>query len=238
MLYKIINRKQFSVTDGFHPKDSLLILLTGRFACTISGKSYLAGAGDIFVFNKKSPFTRNVLEEINCIYLQFDSFPVALADGLLSAKDNVRKENTIFHLKQAVLDKNEEMISHFVSDLLLMRREILEKKDSSFDPIVSACMDMFSTAYAENIDLESLSARLNISKQWLIRKFKAATHTTPIEYLNGLRINKAKNFLIDTDLPMGEIAGRCGYDNPYYFSNAFKKVVGISPLAYRNRFRI
>lgn len=238
MLYKIINRKQFSVTDGVHPKDSLLILLTGSFACTISGKSYVAGAGDIFVFNKQSPFSRNVLEEINCIYLQFDSFPFALADGLMLVKDNARKENTVFHLKQAVLDKKEEMISHFVSDLLLMRTEDADKNPRSYDPIVSACMDIFSTAYADNIDLELLAKDLSISKQWLIRKFKAATHTTPIEYLNGLRINKAKNFLIDTDLPIGEIAGRCGYDNPYYFSNAFKKTVGISPLAYRNRFRI
>lgn len=54
MLYKIINRSQFALPEGFHPKDSLLMVLSGSFSCTISKKSYTAVAGDVFVFNKQS----------------------------------------------------------------------------------------------------------------------------------------------------------------------------------------
>lgn len=165
------------------------------------------------------------------------SYLISNRDGPLCFSDNGRKENTLLHLKQAVLDKDEGLIDHFVTDLMLLRTKS-SKKATPSDPVITACMDIFAASYGEKIDLDMLAQRLNISKQWLIRKFKKHTGQTPMEQLNALRISKAKGFLINTDWPISHVAARCGYDSPYYFSNAFKKATDVSPLAYRNKFRI
>ena len=75
---EIINRRDFIMNKGYHPKDSLIIVLDGIFNCTISRKNYQVGKNDIFVFNKNSYFERYVVKPISCIYIQFDTFPFHL----------------------------------------------------------------------------------------------------------------------------------------------------------------
>jgi transcriptional regulator GlxA family with amidase domain len=79
-----------------------------------------------------------------------------------------------------------------------------------------------------------LAEKFSISKQGLIRKFKKVTHKTPMEYLAYTRIDQSKLLLRDTSLSVSEIAGKCGFENVYYFSNCFKGATGLSPTAYRS----
>lgn len=67
----------------------------------------------------------------------------------------------------------------------------------------------------------------------LIGRFKAETGFTPIDYLIRLRMSRAKQFLSNTDLPISVIAAKVGYEDIYYFSNAFHKACGCSPTVYR-----
>jgi len=55
---------------------------------------------------------------------------------------------------------------------------------------------------------------------------------TPIKYITMLRMEKAKELLITGHYKVSEIAGMCGFENVYYFSNVFKKHEGISPKNY------
>ena len=54
-----------------------------------------------------------------------------------------------------------------------------------------------------------------------------------MKYLTGLRIDKAKDFLADENLPVSEIAYLVGYSDPLYFSRIFKKTEQVSPQQYR-----
>ena len=63
--------------------------------------------------------------------------------------------------------------------------------------------------------------------------FKKATGTTLWKYHNGVRMDKAGRLLTGTELSIGEISERLGFDSPYYFCNSFKKYFGISPSEYR-----
>ena len=72
-----------------------------------------------------------------------------------------------------------------------------------------------------------------MSYSHLFRTFKQKFGMTPIEYKNALRIKKAKKMLCDFDLSVGEIAERLGFEGMCYFTRAFKKHVGVSPLNYR-----
>ena len=84
-------------------------------------------------------------------------------------------------------------------------------------------------------DIEEIS---NISRQAIHQKFKKHLGKTPIQFLQEVRMRESKTFLLNTNLLIYEIADKCGFEDAYYFSNSFKKWVGISPRSYRNKFKI
>lgn len=229
---EIIHRKDFVIEHGSHVRDSIIMVLEGSFVCTIHGITHTVQPGDVFAFSKDTLFSRRVLQPITCVYLQFEEFPIPLRSGFLHSTDPQRTENTILHLTHAVQERNPELCEHFLRDILLLHRK-QESIPAPTDPTVSACIAYFNRHLAEHIDLAQLAERFSISKQGLIRKFKISTHKTPMEYLAYCRIDQSKLFLRDTALSVGEIAGKCGFENVYYFSNYFKKLTGLSPSAYR-----
>ena len=72
----------------------------------------------------------------------------------------------------------------------------------------------------------------------LISHFKAAYGQTPMRYLTLLRLKRAEALLLSRGTTLEGIARASGYDNAFYFSNAFKKEKGISPSAYRRKFGV
>lgn len=66
------------------------------------------------------------------------------------------------------------------------------------------------------------------------RIFKTVYKQTPSSALIRARLNKAQDLLLNTELNVGEIAERVGYDSIQYFSLQFKKVIGMNPTEYRN----
>lgn len=69
------------------------------------------------------------------------------------------------------------------------------------------------------------------------RRFQAATGYAPIDYVQSLRIEEAKQMLEATDTPIDAIIDEMGYTEPAAFRRVFKRATGISPLRYRQRFR-
>ena len=62
---------------------------------------------------------------------------------------------------------------------------------------------------------------------------KTATGKTLVELITDLRMELAQKLLAQKELPVKEIAGRCGYSDQFYFSRIFKKQTGLSPKEYR-----
>ena len=60
---------------------------------------------------------------------------------------------------------------------------------------------------------------------------------TPKKFVEQKRIHAAKELLSSTELQIYEIAASVGYEDPYHFSRVFKKIVGVSPQAYRNSIK-
>lgn len=89
--------------------------------------------------------------------------------------------------------------------------------------------------FAEEISLEQISRLLNVCPDHCIRMFREQTNKTPMRYLADLRLVEAMKLLVETDLPMGQIAARCGYSGPAYLSKTFKDRLGRSPRQYRQK---
>ncbi len=89
--------------------------------------------------------------------------------------------------------------------------------------------------YAESLTLEQLTRISLMQKSYFMHQFKKQFGTSPIKYLNHVRIENAKLLLINTDKPVTEIAADVGFNTPAYFSEMFLRAVGMTPSAYRAR---
>ena len=96
-------------------------------------------------------------------------------------------------------------------------------------PVIAYIGDHF----CEKIYVERLADMINVSPDYFTKMFKDSIGKTPIEYINGLRVNRAMELLFNTKMSMAEIADEIGFCNPNYFHKTFKQYMDVSPLAYR-----
>ena len=87
--------------------------------------------------------------------------------------------------------------------------------------------------YENEISLEDVAYEVNISASYLSHLFQSGLGTTYKKYISKLRVDKAKDLLVNTELSIADIAEKVGIPDANYFARIFKKYVGISP----NRFR-
>ncbi|MCJ8339051.1 MAG: AraC family transcriptional regulator [Pseudomonadales bacterium] len=85
----------------------------------------------------------------------------------------------------------------------------------------------------QKLDLQTLAQSVNLSKFHFIKKYKELTNSTPINYFIHLKIERACHLLDISTKSIKEISYSLGYEDTYYFSRIFKKVMGISPHQYR-----
>ena len=114
----------------------------------------------------------------------------------------------------------------------------IEELDS-FGNLEQVFMSKINNIIEENIDqsdfsVEELSQLLNISRVQLYRKVKALLGMSVSEYINSIRLNKAKIFLKESSQNISEIAYSVGFSSPGYFSTSFKNKYGVTPHNYRN----
>ncbi|MFK8008629.1 MAG: helix-turn-helix domain-containing protein [Saprospiraceae bacterium] len=85
----------------------------------------------------------------------------------------------------------------------------------------------------ENLDIEYLSKELQLSPTQLFRKMKALTNLAPMKFVNKIRLQKAKTLIETTSLNISEVAYGLGFNDPNYFSRAFRKEFKIAPTGVR-----
>ncbi|MGL4343867.1 MAG: AraC family transcriptional regulator [Cellulosilyticaceae bacterium] len=91
--------------------------------------------------------------------------------------------------------------------------------------------------YARPMTLEELAQEIGVTKYYLCRLFKDTYHTKPFEYLNQVRIQKAKEYLVSREeVKVKEIGLSVGFNDTSYFCLKFKESEGCSPLAFRQRY--
>jgi transcriptional regulator GlxA family with amidase domain len=90
----------------------------------------------------------------------------------------------------------------------------------------------------ENINMEKVVEKFGLSMRNFIRRFKDATDQTPIQYLQNLRIEKAKHLLESSKLAFDQITLNTGYEDANSFRRLFREKVGVTPSVYRKRFEI
>ena len=91
--------------------------------------------------------------------------------------------------------------------------------------------------FKEALSLEQLAEKAHMNKYYLVHTFKEEYGVSPISYMISRRIVESKYLLAETNLSLSQIAQLLGFSSPSYFSQAFRKAQGISPMDYRKNAR-
>lgn len=104
------------------------------------------------------------------------------------------------------------------------------------DEAIKAVQQYMENNLSEKISMKELAAAFNIDRRNFDRRFKKATMNTPAEYLQRIKIEAAKKSLETTRKNINEVMYDIGYNDVKAFRLLFKKITGLSPLDYRNRY--
>ncbi len=142
---------------------------------------------------------------------------------------------------------NEEELQVRVEQLLALREKLrtrwqknelsseLAPEDNSIeDQFVNRTQDIIMH-HLQNPDfeIEQLARELGLSESQLRRKLSALTGMSPVRFMRSLRIQRAQELLVSTEMNVAEIAYETGFSDPKYFSRVFSRAVGRSPSEYR-----
>lgn len=135
-------------------------------------------------------------------------------------QDNLRYVNMIFY--------------HFLSSILYEDKfnYVDNKKE---EDVIALTIALMQKKIASIVSLQEFANFAKLSVSHFSAIFREKTGYSPIEYFNHLKIQKACQYLLLTNMTVKEIAGRLGIDDQYYFSRMFSKLMGYSPIEYRKR---
>ncbi|MDQ3551244.1 MAG: helix-turn-helix domain-containing protein [Bacteroidota bacterium] len=105
------------------------------------------------------------------------------------------------------------------------------------DDVIIRAQHFLETNYREKITVDELASELAISRRNLERRFKKVTYNSIIEYLQRVRIEAAKMSLESSRENVNEAMYKSGYTDVKAFRTTFKKITGLSPVQYRQKFQ-
>jgi transcriptional regulator GlxA family with amidase domain len=104
------------------------------------------------------------------------------------------------------------------------------------DESIKQAQDFIEKNVTERISVEELAVRFAIGRRHFERRFKKATNNTPVEYIQRVKIEAAKKYLENSRKNVNEIMYEVGYSDTKAFRTVFKKITGLSPIDYKNKY--
>jgi two-component system response regulator YesN len=122
------------------------------------------------------------------------------------------------------------------SALMLFREYELDRREDSQSRYVSDAVRRIHECYQRDLSVEEEAARLCISAGYLSRVFKRETGYTFTDYLMYYRVKRAADLLRGGNLRIAEVADLVGYGDQRYFSQIFRRIVGMTPTQFKEGF--
>jgi transcriptional regulator GlxA family with amidase domain len=113
----------------------------------------------------------------------------------------------------------------------------LVRNNPHADSVVRSCEQWLGKHYRETDTIKQVMVEANIPERTLKRRFKAATGSTLIDYIQNLRVEEAKHLLESGQKPVDEISVAVGYEDTSFFRRLFKRCTGLTPGQYRRMFQ-
>ena len=105
------------------------------------------------------------------------------------------------------------------------------------DSVARSCEQWLKQHFRQANAIQRVVEQANIPERTLKRRFKTATGSTLIDYVQKLRIEEAKRLLEAGQMPVDDISNEAGYEDSSFFRRLFKRLTGLTPSQYRRLFQ-
>jgi AraC-like DNA-binding protein/ligand-binding sensor protein len=130
-----------------------------------------------------------------------------------------------------------KLLSIFAEHLAMISNRIFVEQQNSELPVITRAKEYIQLNQAEDLSLGQVAKAVNTSAFYFCKLFKKATGVNFTEYVSRIRVEKAKNLLLNPNLRVSEIAYEVGFQSLTHFNRVFKKLMGRSPTDYREQFQ-
>ncbi len=232
----------------------MLSIIEGELIFCLDDKEYILTPGCTAIIPKGCDHSHRVESDSAAFYyeLKFTVFNQSLSHSLSLMENPVFHDEFSAELVKRIADeylkgrsmKQEAAAAMLQALLYHMTTEVrLEGADkpsvidtTGFTPLSKKVVELLTERYAEDLSLDDISAGVNTTKNYLCNAFKRNTGVTIIDCLNMIRIRKAAELIVYSDMPLAQVAQMCGYVSPSHFNRVFMRYVGIPPGQCRRAF--
>ena len=240
-----------SIRPKGRPDYHILYITEGICFVKLDGKLVEAKAGSLILFLPHEIQDYHFKGEIHSksYFIHFDGHVChELFDSYTERMFYIGKNSRLERLLSAMIDEFQlkllswegacqgqllNIISLFSREINLIRNN---SNVTSNSKITDVCNVMYSN-YAKEVTIPEYASMCNLSESRFSHLFKKNTGVSPMQYILNIRIEKAKELLENTELPIAEISDMIGMQSQHYFSRIFKKYTNMSPSEYRNRLK-
>lgn len=255
----IISVGQFSAIAPFlcdRPKGwkqpELVCISKGKGFVKVGAEEWLLERGSVILLPHDQAYKFGVLETGGILEGRWLSYAGDYLFGLwhilgLTGVHHIPNAESIFLLLEEIFQISNSQKDHgahectallyrFLTELEKVNKKSLYPYAPPKDSIVIA-QEYAKKNLHKNIGLNDLARIAKKSPFHFARSFKERTGFSPITFLRTLRLNLAKELLIQSTYNINEVGQRVGYPSPQHFSQVFKQEVGLSPRSYVKRYR-
>jgi AraC-like DNA-binding protein/ligand-binding sensor protein len=127
------------------------------------------------------------------------------------------------------------LLKVFADHLSIVSNQVLVREENTENPLITRAKEFIDRNQAEDLSLSVVARAVNTSTFYFCKMFKKATGLTFTEYLSRVRVEKAKNLLLNPHVRVSEVAFEVGFQSLSQFNRVFKRIAGLSPTVYRER---
>ncbi len=133
--------------------------------------------------------------------------------------------------------RREDFAMNALEETLLVLDILNPEADRTLDPRVARAQTLLRERLAGRVTLPELAAACHLSGSRLSHLFREQTGTTPLQFLEAERLERAKRLLELTPMTVQDVAAEVGFESPFYFTRRFRRYTGRSPQAFRQTVR-
>lgn len=130
-----------------------------------------------------------------------------------------------------------KVLNRIEAALLWCKHAVEEETGPVLDDRIREALDYIQRHLDHPIDVATLSRAVNLSPSRFAHLFREQTGQSPLRAVEAHRVRYAQQLLVHTDLPISEVARRCGFEDAFYFSRRFRRAAGQSPSELREDAR-
>ena len=223
-------------TPHKHSFWEIIYRLSGSSNTTIGNNNHLVSDGDMYLTppgvshwdTAQNPFSDLI------IYVDSLDFP----ESLILHDYNTFLFSLTNMINRVMTEKenNYQSVANSLADALFQYIMPFSLSSGNNDFVLKLKNSMFENIENPDFNIAKEIKEMGYHPDYVRRCFKAETRETPLSYLTGLRIDKAKQLLVMPTLESIEtISYKCGFRDSFYFSTCFKKNTGLSPMQYRKK---